>query len=59
MFDSASCILVSVTKKVSIMSRVDYETQLFTLVYYVINLICIKLKFVIKSLYDFASHVMI
>ena len=41
------------------MSGVDYETQLLTFVYYVTNLICIKLKFVTKSLYvsnDFAFH---
>ena len=44
------------------MSGVDYETQLFTLVtvYYVTNLICIKLKFT-ESLpvyvsNDFAFH---
>ena len=39
------------------MSGVDYETQLLTLVYYVTNRICIKLKCDTKSLYvsnDFA-----
>ena len=58
-YDSASCILVSIIKDPLIMSGVYYETQLFILVFYVTNLICIKLKFVTKSLYvsnDFAFH---
>ena len=54
--DTASCILVTIESTVSqacqeCTSGVDDEIQLFTLLYYVTNRICIKWKFVTKSLY--------